>query len=49
MIKSADMFVRTKEDVNLRKLIGITLKNIIKNCWENEMMIPMPVKAVKSG
>ena len=33
-MKSAEMFVKGKEDVTFRRFVGITLKNVIAMFWD---------------
>jgi hypothetical protein len=34
LVKSAEMFVKSRDDVVFQKLLGVTLKNVIAMFWD---------------
>jgi len=48
-VKSAELFVKVKEEEQFRKCVGVTLKNIVKNYWDGESVIPSALKTVDNS
>lgn len=43
------MFVRTREDATFRKFVGVTLKNLVKNLWDQPGTVSNVTKNVSSA